>query len=245
MTQNALFRREGTFDEKIQSIKKQWETYRASPEVESNDRKNWAVPYVQLRARGFAYLQRRRRLIEERDALYSSTKLTTRQHLFSVLSFLRSAFQRRPQQSVGADDKKLPSYETACRDAAARMDQKIQQLLESYWNTRETLWDMDSEIVRSEIMAKVKTVWNWYDQGGRLYAWDLDCGACASTGGCCGRDCGCCEKPLITYWEPMKQHDAESRKLVGVYGHCTAECPCCIRVRGRYHPHPRLPPLDV
>ena len=245
MTQNVLFQREGTFDENAQKVKKQWESYEASPEVESNDRKNWALPYLMLRERGFAYLQRRRRLIEERDALYRNANLSTRQRPFSVIRIGRSVLQRHPPKRVGADDKKLPSYETACKDAAARMDQKIQQLLESYWKTRQILWDMDSETVRSQIMAKVKTVWNWYDSHGRLYAWVLDCLECASTGGCCGRDCGCCEKPLITYREPMKRYDVESIRIVGVYGHCTAECPCCIRVRGRYHPHPRLPPLDV
>lgn len=37
---------------------------------------------------------------------------------------------------------------------------------------------------------------------------------CAGRGGCCGRDCGCCEKD-------------ESR------GHCTSVCGSCIRTNGR------------
>lgn len=42
---------------------------------------------------------------------------------------------------------------------------------------------------------------------------------CANRGGCCGRDCKCCERP-----------PAPSR-LKG-WGHCTAQCKCCYRVRG-------------
>jgi hypothetical protein len=47
---------------------------------------------------------------------------------------------------------------------------------------------------------------------------------CAARGGCCGRDCGCCEKVLRT--------DRE----IGRYGHCMMECGCCIRNRGFYKP---------
>lgn len=43
---------------------------------------------------------------------------------------------------------------------------------------------------------------------------------CAGSGGCCGRDCGCCEK----------RGQALGRQR-GV-GHCTAECGCCATSRG-------------
>lgn len=42
---------------------------------------------------------------------------------------------------------------------------------------------------------------------------------CANRGGCCGRDCKCCERP------------PSSSRLKG-WGHCTAQCKCCYRVRG-------------
>lgn len=42
---------------------------------------------------------------------------------------------------------------------------------------------------------------------------------CALRGGCCGRKCGCCEKP------------PPSSRLKG-WGHCTAQCKCCYRARG-------------
>ena len=42
---------------------------------------------------------------------------------------------------------------------------------------------------------------------------------CAGRGGCCGRDCGCCEKARDT-------HRGQNR------GHCTGACGCCIRTCG-------------
>lgn len=42
---------------------------------------------------------------------------------------------------------------------------------------------------------------------------------CAGRGGCCGRGCGCCERPRST---TRMRH----------FGHCTAACGCCQRARG-------------
>lgn len=44
---------------------------------------------------------------------------------------------------------------------------------------------------------------------------------CARSGGCCRRDCKCCEKPRNTTREKAQ------------HGHCTEECGCCRRARGR------------
>ncbi|RHZ59010.1 hypothetical protein CDV55_106581 [Aspergillus turcosus] len=43
---------------------------------------------------------------------------------------------------------------------------------------------------------------------------------CASQGGCCGRSCGCCEKPRDT------------ERLLN-RGHCTSACSCCIQTHGK------------
>lgn len=45
------------------------------------------------------------------------------------------------------------------------------------------------------------------------------CEDCAERGGCCGRACGCCQKPRSDF------------RLNG-HGHCTKFCDCCIRARG-------------
>lgn len=44
---------------------------------------------------------------------------------------------------------------------------------------------------------------------------------CANRGGCCGRDCGCCERP---------RSDSKAGKQR--FGHCTTACGCFKRFRG-------------
>lgn len=44
---------------------------------------------------------------------------------------------------------------------------------------------------------------------------------CAGKGGCCSRDCGCCENRLM---------NSKTRKLGA--GHCTSECGCCQKAQG-------------
>lgn len=68
----------------------------------------------------------------------------------------------------------------------------------------------------------------------------MDCRkACAQADGCCGRTCNCCAGPLRTYLEPSED-PYELRNTVGVYGHCTAECECCVRHKGFYRPNGEL-----
>ncbi|KAL5361878.1 hypothetical protein BJX96DRAFT_166225 [Aspergillus floccosus] len=54
---------------------------------------------------------------------------------------------------------------------------------------------------------------DWYLTGWLRYR-------CAGAGGCCGRSCGCCEKPR------------ETTGAQGRFGHCTPNCLCCIEHRG-------------
>ena len=61
---------------------------------------------------------------------------------------------------------------------------------------------------------------------------------CSVNGGCCGRSCGCCEKPRDT------------TKSRWCFGHCTPTCDCCVRYKDRgleitvrNSAHPSLPLL--
>lgn len=65
------------------------------------------------------------------------------------------------------------------------------------------------------------------------YSWFQGRKACAFSGGCCGRECGCCKKPLRMFLTPTL---LDPKKRMGIYGHCTTECGCCIKYNGAYIP---------
>ncbi|PYH95709.1 hypothetical protein BO71DRAFT_198942 [Aspergillus ellipticus CBS 707.79] len=73
--------------------------------------------------------------------------------------------------------------------------------------------------------------------------WGNEQQLCANMGDCCGRSCGCRKKPLHSYIWPETDQDTSKTegKIAGVYGHCTAECACCIQFRQCYMPHRKLP----
>lgn len=55
--------------------------------------------------------------------------------------------------------------------------------------------------------------------------WDMRQMSCILSGGCCARDCGCCERPR----QPKTD---QNRPAVMDRSHCTIACGCCIRYRG-------------
>lgn len=57
--------------------------------------------------------------------------------------------------------------------------------------------------------------------------------ACENKGGCCERDCICCDKVRQTM-------SGQRCKYEKPHSHCTMECGCCIRDRGFYKPDPRI-----
>ncbi|EAU30031.1 predicted protein [Aspergillus terreus NIH2624] len=171
-----------------------------------------ARSYKAEQVRGHAILQRRRRLLE---------------------------LQTPPESDA---DGKPPSYfNSLSEDQSRKLQAEILHLTELYWDSNGIItskierWDLSNPFLATLKRARV-----WTDKHGRPWMWSVGRNDCADNGGCCGRDCGCCEKALFSYIR-TSENDMEERKEVGVYGHCTEECPCCIRVHGRYHPHPRLP----
>lgn len=83
-----------------------------------------------------------------------------------------------------------------------------------YWNLKRKIWriecDLEPGLVKRAFVA-LREDPDWY-----LSDWLRK--DCAKKGGCCGRDCGCCER------------QRSSRDLSR--GHCTAGCDCCIAHRG-------------
>ncbi|KAL1969003.1 hypothetical protein VTN77DRAFT_837 [Rasamsonia byssochlamydoides] len=73
---------------------------------------------------------------------------------------------------------------------------------------------------------------------GKPLRWHQEKDLCAKRGGCCGRECRCCEKALGSY-ASYPQPDA-TPVIVYIYGHCTVNCGCCVRFRGFHKPDPDL-----
>jgi hypothetical protein len=57
--------------------------------------------------------------------------------------------------------------------------------------------------------------------------WNIERTYCQLRGGCCSRECGCCERP----WQTIRHPSGKVR-----YMHCTGSCGCCTRHRGYYSP---------
>jgi hypothetical protein len=72
--------------------------------------------------------------------------------------------------------------------------------------------------------------------------WHEGMKACVLKGRCCGRPCGCCEKPLRTYLEPSSSmFGSRKKKIAHIYGHLNSNhCRCCIWSRGFFAGRPRL-----
>ncbi|KAL3441086.1 hypothetical protein BJX65DRAFT_316024 [Aspergillus insuetus] len=86
-----------------------------------------------------------------------------------------------------------------------------------------------------------------YNRDGPSRLWESRRQDCAIKGGCCARDCGCCERVLYEY--PLRQWQSEGKGsrlgdtmyMRKVYAHCTPECGCCVITHGVYEPDQRLP----
>lgn len=75
--------------------------------------------------------------------------------------------------------------------------------------------------------------------GRQPYFWVQTRNQCSESGGCCGRECGCCKKALkVVIKHGSSLFGPRWKTKTGIYGHCTAECGCCIRYKGCYKPDP-------
>lgn len=115
-------------------------------------------------------------------------------------------------------------YNSRERKASGEEDeQQLMKLSQDLEATRKEYWFIEREIYTKEALLpvgplrKAYLLWRsnptWY-----LHPRLID--RCAGYGGCCSRDCGCCERRL---------HVADRRRAAG---HCTANCGCCAEARG-------------
>lgn len=96
-------------------------------------------------------------------------------------------------------------------------EKELQNLDKQYWCQERLKYQADATLSsrpfrRGYISYQKNPMWH-------LFHWLRD--DCAGRGGCCGHDCGCCERPRTTNPDRRKK-----------FGHCTVECGCCRRRRG-------------
>jgi hypothetical protein len=112
-----------------------------------------------------------------------------------------------------------------------KYDTKIAKLRQAY--------SEHQHILATVLMQKPYGPWiREYDLNGRRKQqgmpriWWKEGEVCALRGGCCSRTCGCCEKPLSICMEPNPRRSGRKKGIKYIYGHCTAECRCCIQSKG-------------
>lgn len=85
-------------------------------------------------------------------------------------------------------------------------------------------WFLERELYAHEVLLPQGLFlrgYNLWRSNPRWYLHPALVNDCAGSGGCCGRDCGCCEK-----------RDAHAPGRQRGVGHCTTACGCCATNRG-------------
>jgi hypothetical protein len=157
-------------------------------------------------------------------------------------------------------EKRLDKTRTKIIDRQQNFKDLMGSGCDDHDSSGQTLYNVDDELLKTRRKCfasrqKLKELWlsktgtcytreavmarrPQYTMTDRPYIWWQQREACSLGGGCCGRQCGCCEKPLRQVLAPSL---FRPNKRTGVYGHCTAECGCCIKYRegeGVYVPDP-------
>ena len=141
-------------------------------------------------------------------------------------------------QQRGQSDLKIT--DSICKELGD-IESKILQVREMYLAHEERLrmlWSrFKNNTCSREVLMAQKPQYRLIS-GIQPYAWVQKRNQCSDSGGCCGRECGCCEKPLKMVIKYGSSLFPRLKKKTGIYGHCTAECGCCIRYKGCYKPDP-------
>jgi hypothetical protein len=102
-------------------------------------------------------------------------------------------------------------------------ERQLSRWLEDLENLSKQYWFHDRDLYRYECSLPAGPLRRAYDTWRSKPKWYLDSDLtndCAGRGGCCGRDCGYCEKRQKT------------RKRQRGVGHCTVYYGCCAKARG-------------
>lgn len=123
---------------------------------------------------------------------------------------LREIAQR--EVSLSAEIKEVP----VSSDRSQKIEKELLDLREEYFMTDQKRGRF-LDNCPSEMLIRGLNLWRSHPQ---WYLHKTLLKDCADKGGCCGRDCGCCQGRKLG---PARQFGA---------GHCTTECWCCQKARG-------------
>ena len=118
---------------------------------------------------------------------------------------------RALQKSLVLDDK-TEREARAGRYKLKDYEDELRHLNDGYWEMSRELYLLEANIPDGALKRAFESCRadpEWY-----LSQWLRE--DCARRGGCCGRDCGCCEKARTNHYEWNR-------------GHCTKACGCCLR----------------
>ena len=133
--------------------------------------------------------------------------------------FLEEEIQalRKTLPLIADENGKVKEEKAEAESRLSAFEQELKRLDSEYWEHKYHLRGLEAfspTFLFGRALQAHRKDPNWY-----LSDWlRLDC---AGRGGCCGRDCGCCEKPRGTH-----------RNCDWDRGHCTGACGCCIRTKG-------------
>ncbi|OJI82736.1 hypothetical protein ASPTUDRAFT_931128 [Aspergillus tubingensis CBS 134.48] len=120
-------------------------------------------------------------------------------------AFLKAECQRITKTQLSEDDQ----------EQLEAWYKELDELTRELWRTEREQYIYSLKVPNSPCGRALSTRWK-HPEGRMTLNLRRDC---AGRGGCCGRDCGCCERP-------------RSKDRPYALGHCTAQCGCCIRARG-------------
>lgn len=189
---------------------------------------SWVKPYLLEEQLGIAILQRLQRLYKQQQEQEQSSE----------------QLQKTSSLPGSRDILQPPDYNSSVTPlpSSAIIAEEATRLRGEYWKQQDRLNLLDAVKPINAVPVQEQMLLRKHrDRHGRSYAWVLGQERCAASGGCCGRDCGCCEKVLNQHLMPARNLAREESAVVKVLGHCTVECHCCIEARGCYIPDSRLP----
>jgi hypothetical protein len=176
---------------------------------------DWKRQYIAEEYKGMVILQRQKRLDNRKSEILSAIA-----HLMEYHDHHEDQHKKLCDELYEIDEKLLQTRRLYC---AHQLEMR-------------RLWFIagDNIQVRGIIMSR-KPQYSLLPGRDKPYIWVKQRNACAQSGGCCGRECGCCEEPLALI--RIVSRRIPRKNNVSLYGHCTAECGYCIKHNGVYVPH--------